>query len=118
MPDIARGDDPPVRQRRRGNQDIFSADGLALFRELGADVASEHRLALAERQDLNPRRPRTQGEGRGFFAYMAEREGFEPPDPCESAVFKTAALNRSATSPRRRKDTCVIPSAARDPTPG
>ncbi len=30
---------------------------------------------------------------------MAEREGFEPPDPCESTVFKTAALDRSATSP-------------------
>ncbi len=30
---------------------------------------------------------------------MAEREGFEPPDPYGSTVFKTAALNRSATSP-------------------
>ena len=30
---------------------------------------------------------------------MAEREGFEPPDPCGSTVFKTAAFDRSATSP-------------------
>ncbi len=30
---------------------------------------------------------------------MAEREGFEPPEGCPSTVFKTAALNRSATSP-------------------
>ena len=30
---------------------------------------------------------------------LAESEGFEPPDPCGSTVFKTAALNRSATSP-------------------
>jgi hypothetical protein len=30
---------------------------------------------------------------------MAEKEGFEPPDPCESTVFKTAAINRSTTSP-------------------
>jgi hypothetical protein len=30
---------------------------------------------------------------------MAEREGFEPPDPCGSVVFKTTALNHSATSP-------------------
>jgi hypothetical protein len=38
---------------------------------------------------------------RGPFYYyeLAEREGFEPPDPCGSTVFKTAALNRSATSP-------------------
>ena len=31
---------------------------------------------------------------------LAEREGFEPPDPCESTVFKTAALNHSAISPK------------------
>jgi hypothetical protein len=30
---------------------------------------------------------------------MAEREGFEPPDPYGSTVFKTAAFDRSATSP-------------------
>jgi hypothetical protein len=30
---------------------------------------------------------------------MAEREGFEPPEPFGSTVFKTAALNHSATSP-------------------
>ncbi len=31
---------------------------------------------------------------------MAEREGFEPPDPFESTVFKTAAFDHSATSPQ------------------
>ena len=30
----------------------------------------------------------------------AEREGFEPPEVLPSSVFKTGALNRSATSPR------------------
>ena len=30
---------------------------------------------------------------------MAEREGFEPPGPCGPAVFKTAAIDHSATSP-------------------
>ena len=30
---------------------------------------------------------------------MAEREGFEPPRPFGLTVFKTAAFNRSATSP-------------------
>ena len=30
---------------------------------------------------------------------MEERVGFEPTAPCGAAVFKTAALNRSATSP-------------------
>ncbi len=30
---------------------------------------------------------------------LAEREGFEPPEACTSAVFKTAALNHSTISP-------------------
>ena len=32
---------------------------------------------------------------------MAEREGFEPPEPCGSSVFKTDAFDHSATSPRK-----------------
>jgi hypothetical protein len=32
-------------------------------------------------------------------ASMAEEEGFEPPVPFGTAVFKTAALNHSATPP-------------------
>jgi hypothetical protein len=35
---------------------------------------------------------------------MAEREGFEPPEPCGSTVFKTAAFDRSATSPVPDRD--------------
>ena len=34
----------------------------------------------------------------GFW--FAEREGFEPPEPLGSTVFKTAAIDRSATSPK------------------
>ncbi len=30
----------------------------------------------------------------------AEREGFEPPDPLRSTVFKTAAFDHSAISPK------------------
>ncbi|GEM_PF-931677 len=30
---------------------------------------------------------------------LAEREGFEPPDPFRSTVFKTAAIDHSAISP-------------------
>jgi hypothetical protein len=33
---------------------------------------------------------------------FAEREGFEPPDPCRSTVFKTAAIDRSAISPLQK----------------
>ncbi len=34
---------------------------------------------------------------------VAEREGFEPPDPFESTVFKTAAFDHSATSPHNMR---------------
>ncbi len=30
---------------------------------------------------------------------FSEREGFEPPEPCSSTVFKTAAIDHSAISP-------------------
>ncbi len=31
--------------------------------------------------------------------FIAEREGFEPPVPLSTTVFKTAAIDHSATSP-------------------
>ncbi len=31
--------------------------------------------------------------------FIAEREGFEPPVPCSTTVFKTAAFDHSAISP-------------------
>ena len=33
------------------------------------------------------------------FQFLAEKEGFEPPVPCDTTVFKTAAFDRSAISP-------------------
>ncbi len=33
---------------------------------------------------------------------VAEREGFEPPEPCSSTVFKTAAIDHSAIFPRTK----------------
>ncbi len=37
-----------------------------------------------------------------FFKKMAEREGFEPPVPLGTTVFKTAAFDHSAISPPER----------------
>ena len=34
---------------------------------------------------------------------MAEREGFEPPEPFGSMVFKTTAIDHSAISPDSKK---------------
>ena len=33
--------------------------------------------------------------------FSAEREGFEPPEPRSSTVFKTAAIDHSAISPNQ-----------------
>jgi hypothetical protein len=35
--------------------------------------------------------------------HFAEREGFEPPEPLGSTVFKTAAIDHSAISPGATK---------------
>ena len=35
-----------------------------------------------------------------IFARSAEREGFEPPEVLPSTVFKTAAIDHSAISPK------------------
>ena len=32
--------------------------------------------------------------------FIAEREGFEPPEPFSSTVFKTAVIDHSTTSPK------------------
>ena len=34
------------------------------------------------------------------FLFFAEREGFEPPVPFSTSVFKTGAIDHSATSPK------------------
>ena len=38
-------------------------------------------------------------ENRGLEVFLAEAVRFELTDPCESAVFKTAGLNRSPKPP-------------------
>ena len=35
-----------------------------------------------------------------LFCFFAEREGFEPPVPLSTSVFKTGAIDHSATSPK------------------
>src|SRR5438093_1330657 len=42
---------------------------------------------------------------------MAEGVGFEPTEPCGSAVFKTAALNHSAIPPNRYDSTSYVGSS-------
>jgi hypothetical protein len=39
---------------------------------------------------------------------LAESEGFEPPDLLQSTVFKTAAIDHSANSPRAKLKHFII----------
>ena len=44
--------------------------------------------------------PSNAKKGSLSFLFLAEREGFEPPVPLSTPVFKTGAIDHSATSPR------------------
>ena len=47
------------------------------------------------------RKPKTAGRSAtSCLSFFAEDEGFEPPDPCGSTVFKTAAIDHSANPPK------------------
>jgi hypothetical protein len=43
--------------------------------------------------------------------FVAEREGFEPPVPRGTTVFKTAAFDHSAISPERDKSRIIFLTA-------
>ena len=45
--------------------------------------------------------------------FIAEREGFEPPVPRSTTVFKTAAIDHSATSPGAFKKRAALKSGAK-----
>ncbi len=45
--------------------------------------------------------------------FIAEREGFEPPEPRSSTVFKTAAIDHSAISPNTMFVVCFLKSSAK-----
>ena len=59
--------------------------------------------ALPKRKRLKSEVPQRINSRYGTFCHyiVAEREGFEPPEVLPSTVFKTAAISRSAISPRR-----------------
>ena len=75
-------------------------------------IARESRIRLRELAQAkgrspsgfdDPRVPTCVAQtGRRHGAHVAERVGFEPTKSFDSALFKSAAINRSATSPRHR----------------
>ena len=45
-----------------------------------------------------------------LIGLFAEREGFEPPVPLSTSVFKTDAIDHSAISPKRKGMSILSPS--------
>ena len=62
---------------------------------------SNNRLSniLRNKKALCLLKKRKGAPSRNSFLFFAEREGFEPPEPLSSTVFKTAAIDHSAISP-------------------
>ena len=110
---------PPHRGLGLGRPQLgisFGVERLGRGREAVApDLSLPLLAALADvRHETNYDRITTISRCRILLSYghihqvidfMAEREGFEPPDPCGSTVFKTAAFDHSATSPLGREHT-------------
>ena len=69
------------------------------FRRAGGAPTSLPRLrrGVAKHQKTNQRSSKL---GADLFLCFAEREGFEPPEPFSSTVFKTAVIDHSTISPR------------------
>ena len=69
-----------------------------------AKAASRHLLFPHLRLQVNLRQRYKNKRYRFLDTFLlrglAEREGFEPPEPRSSTVFKTAAIDHSATSPK------------------
>ena len=61
----------------------------------GAPGGPEHAFSIVRKRGLEPA-TRAWVPARDA---VAERVGFEPTESCNSALFKSAAFNRSATSP-------------------
>ena len=83
---------------------VLFDDSVYIFYNTSPNTPTKVKL---EKSDLNELREyREKEKALNLFrlgsnwVLLAEREGFEPPDSCPSTVFKTAAFDRSAISPR------------------
>ena len=82
----------PSSPARRGGAKQIEAQRPAAFRAFSVQGLTGAGLPAA----LYEKSPAQSAE----LQLFAEREGFEPPDPLRSTVFKTAAFDHSAISPK------------------
>ena len=80
----------------RGRRRLLACEGEDSRARVSAEPRrlTEEQVALGDGQGLDQSQ-----RGATFGARMAEAEGFEPPVPCGTSVFKTGAFSRSATPP-------------------
>ena len=57
-------------------------------------------LTSSKQAWLPPQTKNSRSQSDQLPSLLAEDEGFEPPDPCGSTVFKTAAIDHSANPPK------------------
>ena len=88
----------------RGPCKLFEAHGVAGiplspgFRRAGGAPTSLP--ACGGALQMKTKNQRSSKLGADFLFSFAEREGFEPPEPFSSTVFKTAVIDHSTISPR------------------
>ena len=83
-------------------QKLVFPDGIVFDKENGAfrtDKVNTIIAALGYLQRSYKGKKKGQVRKKTGLSLSAEREGFEPPEPCGSTVFKTAAIDHSAISP-------------------
>ena len=56
---------------------------------------------------------KTRKEATRGVAFFAEREGFEPPVPFSTPVFKTGVIDHSTISPKRSAERLLVKSGAK-----
>ncbi len=93
------GEGGPKGLRELSGISSLCSDSSARFRRAApSDIPARLRRGVA----ISYQKSSAQVNLAELFCYLlAESEGFEPPEACTSTVFKTAALNHSANSPRQ-----------------
>ena len=101
-----------VRRMTGSGQKWQKGVGVALTETLTpGPVLSLSRTTLGKRKN-----PVAAGSGeRASKGQVAEGVGFEPTDALTSAVFKTAAIDHSATLPQLDLRTAIVGDAGADP---
>jgi hypothetical protein len=87
----------PLRSRRNGRTRVTPDILSAALRAIASAMFESAPGGFASSKSHPPQIKK--GPALGPFLYLAESEGFEPPEGCPSTVFKTAAFDHSASSP-------------------